>query len=664
MSDALRRPLPPSVFARLADAARYVITGVSPDTWFGPLQPLQPMAPPEVKGRRWDYPFGANLNYIPRSDDGVSFAELRGLADALPLLRAVIETRKDQIAAQSYAVRPRDGKASPAAAQAIEAVTRFLARPDRRHSFADWLRMLLEDMLVIDAATLYPRYNRGGSLYALDVIDGATIKPLIGEDGRAPEPPDPAYQQILKGVPAADFSVEELLYLPRNVRAHRLYGMSPVEQIALTINIALRRDAATLDYYRVGSTPDAFATLPKEWTADQIRSFQDYFDALMSGNLARRRQTKFMPADFKLIEARQPPLKDQYDEWLARLICYAFSVPVSAFVSQVNRATGETLRQQAAQEGLVPLKAWVKNALDHVICVCMNEPSLEFVWVGDDAVDPLEQAQTLQILVGAGIKTREEARADLGLAPAGGSAPGNPQAGLGKYNSNHDERGLFATADNAAGPVGSPTRKPRPTGMQIAGNDAARSDATVDGGTANQAAVAQTSSNAGGDNGPAPARSAQNTGLDDRTSQSPDHQAQSQRMPIIHDVPDDAISLAAGDGESFYAPPDADFLKVYAAGEANWQNPFAAISAIWVNGTYDFQRDDGSFYSAYTNASNYAVGVYMAGAGYSHHATISIGSFLANSYSSNPGRKTQQAWWTRGWNDATDGVGLFSPKHD
>ena len=65
--------------------------------------------------------------------------------------------------------------------------------------------MLLEDMLV---------------------IDGATIKPLIGEDGRAPEPPDPAYQQILKGVPAADFSVEELLYLPRNVRTHRLYGMS------------------------------------------------------------------------------------------------------------------------------------------------------------------------------------------------------------------------------------------------------------------------------------------------------------------------------------------------------------------------------------------------------------------------------------------------------
>jgi hypothetical protein len=67
----------------------------------------------------------------------------------------------------------------------------------------------------------------------------------IGEDGRAPEPPDPAYQQILKGVPAADFSADELLYLPRNLSSHRLCGMSPVEQIALTVNIALRRDAAT-----------------------------------------------------------------------------------------------------------------------------------------------------------------------------------------------------------------------------------------------------------------------------------------------------------------------------------------------------------------------------------------------------------------------------------
>jgi hypothetical protein len=248
MSDALKRPLPP-LFARLAQATRYAITGVSPDTWFGPLEPLAPMAPPDVKGRQFDYPFGANLNYVPRAEDCVSFGELRALADALPLLRAVIETRKDQIAAQTYAVRTRARGDEPAASSRIAAVERFLARPDRRHSFADWLRMLLEDLLVIDAATIYPRFNRGGALYSLDIIDGATIKPLIGEDGRSPEPPDPAYQQVLKGVPAADFSTDELLYLPRNLRAHRLYGMSPVEA----------RDQSQIEVFgpRVGPTIEA-----------------------------------------------------------------------------------------------------------------------------------------------------------------------------------------------------------------------------------------------------------------------------------------------------------------------------------------------------------------------------------------------------------------------
>ena len=71
-----------------------------------------------------------------------------------------------------------------------------------------------------------------------------------------------------------------------------------------------------------------------------------------------------MPSEFRLVEARQPPLKDQYDEWLARVICYAFSVPASAFVSQVNRAASETLRLQATQEGPAPIKAWIKGALE------------------------------------------------------------------------------------------------------------------------------------------------------------------------------------------------------------------------------------------------------------------------------------------------------------
>ena len=177
----------------------------------------------------------------------------------------------------------------------------------------------------------------------------------------------------------------------------------------------------------------------------------------MSGNLARRRQTKFMPADFKLIEARQPPLKDQYDEWLARIICYAFSVPVSPFVSQVNRATSETLRQQATQEGLVPLKAWVKNALDHVIRDCMNEPGARVrvgrrrrgrsAGAGADAADP-------------GRRGHQDARGGArgsGAGAGGRRRRASRQRSWASYNPHHDERGQFATADDAAGHRGQPS---------------------------------------------------------------------------------------------------------------------------------------------------------------------------------------------------------------
>lgn len=411
-----------SFIGRAGAAARFLITGVTPSTWFGPSQPLPPIAPPDVKGRQFDYPVGINIQYAPRSTEPVSFFQMRQLADAVPLLRAVIETRKDQIAGLEYMVRPR--VASPAACKKVsriddpasKRVAEFLRRPDQRHSFAHWLRMMIEEMLVTDAVTIYPRMTVGGSPFSMDLIDGATIKPLIGDDGRSPMPPDPAFQQIIKGVPAADFTLQELIYAPRNTRVYSLgYGYSPVEQVMLTANIALRRDLSTLEYYKTGSIPDAFGTLPKEWTSDQVRQFQDYFDAMLAGNLADRRRMKFMPGDFKMIETHAPPLKDQYDEWLARIVCYVFSVPISPFVNQVNRATGETLKLQASQEGMTPLKRWLKDLLDRIIHEYLGEKDVEFAFDDSDENDPLEQAQTLIALVGAGIKNRDEARDDLGL---------------------------------------------------------------------------------------------------------------------------------------------------------------------------------------------------------------------------------------------------------
>ena len=402
------------------------IISAGPEAWFGPAQPLPAVAPPGTGGRQFDYPWGANIQYVPRGTEPISFAMLRNLADSLPELRLVIEKRKDQIASWDWQILPErmpgDEVRKPGAMKdpRIRKATKFFRRPDRRHSFHTWLRALVEDMLVIDAACIYPRKTRGGDLFSIDFVDGSTIDPLLDESGRTPLPDDgPAYQQILHGMVAADFNLDELLYLPRNVRTNKRWGYSPVEQIIMIVNIALRREVYNLNYYQEGTLPDGFATLPKEWTIDQIKAFQQYFDDLMSGNLAFRRKARFVPDGFSFHEVKQPPLKDLYDEWLFKIICYAFSVPNTSMTASANRATAETLQLTANDEGLVPLKAWAKDFFDDIIQREMGYEDLAFYWRGDESLDVLAQAQANDFYVRNGTKSRDEVREELGYEPWG-----------------------------------------------------------------------------------------------------------------------------------------------------------------------------------------------------------------------------------------------------
>ena len=57
--------------------------------------------------------------------------------------------------------------------------------------------------------------NQTGDLHVIEVIDGATIKRVLGEDGRTPMPLGPAFQQILKGLPAVNYTVDGLIYCVR-----------------------------------------------------------------------------------------------------------------------------------------------------------------------------------------------------------------------------------------------------------------------------------------------------------------------------------------------------------------------------------------------------------------------------------------------------------------
>jgi hypothetical protein len=416
----------PGFFGRLATGVRYAIRGVAPDNWFGPLQPLALIAPAFTEPRRFDYRSGINIQYQPRGEEGISFAQMRALADSYDLLRLVIETRKDQVEKLRWNIRPKipGGAAKASSDPRILALEAFFRKPDGLNRWGAWLRMLLEDLFVLDAPALYKVRDANGALLALEPVDGATIKLLIDDQGRTPMPPDPAYQQVLHGVPKADFSRDELLYLPRNPRTAKLYGFSPVEQIVTTVNIALRRQFAQLQYFTEGNMPEAIIGVPQGWTMDQIAQFQEYWDTILSGNTAERRHTKFVPADFRYQPMRDAPLKDDFDEWLARVVCYAFSTSPAPFTRQMNRATADNAQEMALEEGLAPVMLWIKGLADRVIEDDFGCGDLEFVWIDEKATDPLRQAQITDIKLKSGLKTINEARAEAGDDPIdGGDTP-------------------------------------------------------------------------------------------------------------------------------------------------------------------------------------------------------------------------------------------------
>ena len=153
------------------------------------------------------------------------------------------------------------------------------------------------------------------------------------------------------------------------------------------------------------------------------------------------------------------------------------------------------------------------------------------------------------------------------------------------------------------------------------------------------------------------------------------------RLPVARGVggysierrlPADAVTVKRPNGEvladpesstkALMAPPRADFRAIFSAGRAiagRWlpdQIPEIG-AAVGQGGRFDFQRDVQArvFFTAYTNAGNYGVGVFMVGAGHSVEMTMFISETYAFFKSSNFDSQTQKRWIRNGAKDATHG---------
>jgi hypothetical protein len=400
--------------------------------WYSPMEPVWPFGPPYYnRPREWDFPVGYNLNYIPQRLQNVSM--LRGMRKSWGVLSTLIETRKDQLLRLPWTIQLKD---KPRASnKRVEECRKFFRRPDGKNSYGQWSRLLLDDLFVIDSPTIFLDRMASGKIRQAEVLDGGTIFPIIDDAGRRPdsvyemnesgiiyESRQPAFQQIIYGLPMVNMSEDELIYAKmRPLPELPVFGFSPVEQILIEATEAIRKTFYQLEFWRSGSMPEMIVTVPDTWSPKQIAVFQAHFDALLSGQLSLKSKVRFLPGGMKPFDIKNASgesLWSQRDETLIRLACFALSIPPTPFIKQANRSTAQNAQQTAQEEGLYPLMGWWKDdIIDCIIQEKFGYDDIEFVFLPRPEVDLLKQAQIHQIQLNDGIRTRNEVREELGQEP-------------------------------------------------------------------------------------------------------------------------------------------------------------------------------------------------------------------------------------------------------
>lgn len=404
--------------------------------WYDPSTPIAAVAPAATQPRQFDFPIVLNQQWLPRSGEKIGYHQLRMMADGCYLIRVIIEKMKDRMSCKDwhFRLKPKAGEYQAQTKERsnndprVEAVTSFFQFPDSVHDWATWLRMVLEDRLVIDAATLEVQRTKGGDILNLLPVDGATINVLIDVTGRRPQYPLPAYRQIVHGLPAVDFTSKDLLYLPGNVRNHKLYGYSPVEQTLAIILTLIYKTVFYQAWYDESNIPLAYMSMPENMSTSEMLRLVREIEAANNGNLEQRMRLLPVPAGGKIEALKKEVYEAGFEEWCARIFAFVVGETATPFVKQNNRATANQADDTREESGELPMMRWVKASIDNVIQRpdMFNAPDIEFVWDEQAETDPLKQAQVDQINCTIGTRTADELRQRDGLSPLWEDSNGNP----------------------------------------------------------------------------------------------------------------------------------------------------------------------------------------------------------------------------------------------
>lgn len=447
---------------------------------FGPSNPLTPAGldpvrqdtgRPEPRGSEYDVSWNLRLN----GDRHIPWSVLRDAAENVDIISGAIRIRKKHVRSQkwcwtvsstaiqkAYQADPRRGQDDIAAEMRdkfgpeIDRLTAFWDNPWRGHlrgGLGAWLNMLQEEVITLDALAIYPQRTIGGDVHSFRILDGSTIKPLLDRQGHTPQPPYPAYQQILYGFPRGEFvatpatddegrvlldtdghmqvenpyPADQLFYWRETVRTFTPFGQSDVERALIAARLYLKRQAWMFAEYDEGSTPVTWL-IPEGTDAESLdyrqrRKWEDSLNDEMSGNTRRRQRVKVAPPGMRpemapTIDERYKP---EYDLHLIKLVAMQMGITIAEYGMTEAKGLGSSGYHEGQEDvqdrvGRRPDTEMIAEIIEELSREYLEAPpELEFQFTGLEAEDEAAADQVAQSRTSSARMTLNEDRRRQGL---------------------------------------------------------------------------------------------------------------------------------------------------------------------------------------------------------------------------------------------------------
>lgn len=408
-------------------------------TFSAPFSPGAPLTPYFEFGsapRTRDYEVGQNIGLTPRAERNVGFDTLKDIIESYYAAQIAIRHLINDVRSIDYQFVPPMNVLEDASDD-LQKAQELMAFPDGRLPFRSWIAKFMQDILRYDAGALYIRRNKANEPIALEIISGTTIIPLVDFFGRTPadEVDDgviekirelggtwnggkvPAFVQVIKGMPFAWLTVDDLIYTPLNPLPESSYGLAPMEAVLMQANTDIRFQWFFLQHFTEGTVPAGFMEAPPDLSnPTQIQEWQQIWDAVMLGDQAKLNQVRWVPAGANFKETKDHKFDSSFSLYLMRCTAAAFGVTPNdlGFTEDVNRSTGETQVDVQFRVGTLPLIRHIEDIINFYLSHHLGlKARLQFD-VGQNSSHKLEIAQADDIYIKNGTKSLDEVRMGLG----------------------------------------------------------------------------------------------------------------------------------------------------------------------------------------------------------------------------------------------------------